>query len=145
MTTNEPIMIDGVDVSGCRFVYPNCSCGAYYLKSFATLTECSSHNNCYYKQLQRKTAECEELKKQVVCYGCGTCNSKEDYKNMQRHLNNDIESIHKKYKEIDCYKQALEEIESYFIKYDNDKLDSYETLDYIRDIISKEKGEENAV
>ena len=41
------------------------------------------------------------------------------------------------------YKQALDEIESYFIKYDNDKLDSYETLDYIRDIISKAKGEEN--
>lgn len=41
-------------------------------------------------------------------------------------------------RDLEC---ALDEIESYFIKYDNDKLDSYETLDYIRDIISKAKGE----
>lgn len=103
-------------------------------------------------QYSAKQQECEELKKQVVCYGCGTCNGKEDYKNMQRHLNNAIESIHKKHKEIDRYKQALDEIEKYTIKEfcENCEADDYpascptcEYKEYL-DIISKAKGEENA-
>lgn len=39
------------------------------------------------------------------------------------------------------YRKILKKIKSYFIKYDNDKLDSYETLDYIRDIMSEVKKE----
>lgn len=64
MTENKPIMIDGVDVSECE----------YYQYDMCTATkdnygDCSSYckdydmKNCYFKQLARKTRECEELKK----------------------------------------------------------------------------------
>lgn len=52
---------------------------------------------------QAKEQECEKLKKQYNCYACGTCNGKEDYKNMQRHCEKAIAQNHK-------YIQALDEI-----------------------------------
>ena len=62
MTDKAQIIIDGVDVSGCAyFDYENegtRECDAYS-------NECEA-NNCYYKQLARKTQECEELKKQLM-------------------------------------------------------------------------------
>ncbi len=33
-------------------------------------------------ELQAKEQECERLKKQAGCYSCGTCNGKEDYRNL---------------------------------------------------------------
>lgn len=84
------------------------------------LSKAIKERDVYLERLDNKTAECEELEK--------------------RNNNNFVEAIFQR-KQAKRYKQALDEIESYFIKYDNDKLDSYETLDYIRDIISKAKGE----
>lgn len=43
----EQIIIDGVDVSGCTFVVCKATC---------------KNTDCYFKQLARKTQECEELK-----------------------------------------------------------------------------------
>lgn len=69
----EPTIIDGVDVSGCEFAEesattPKCQINGYI--------HCDGYN-CRYKQLQRKTAECEELKEELTqeklrnddCYG----------------------------------------------------------------------------
>lgn len=55
----EPYYIDGVDVSKCEFcnndgLYPYC----YRINSL-----CKENPNCYYKQLQRKTTECEKNEK----------------------------------------------------------------------------------
>ena len=55
-------------------------------------------------QYNAATQECEKLKKQYNCNACGSCNGKEDYKNMQRHCEKVIAQNHK-------YKQALDEIE----------------------------------
>ncbi len=72
MTTNEQIIIDGVDVSGCsgfsnnpEDVKTGQTCWYYteYVHDNEWGTRCPEHPNCEYKQLQRKTAECEELKK----------------------------------------------------------------------------------
>ena len=54
MTDKEQIIIDGVDVSGCSYYNPlgNYNCGG--------TKKCSQWSNCYYKQLARKTAECEK-------------------------------------------------------------------------------------
>ena len=52
------------------------------------------------EKLQAKEQECEELRKQYNCNACGTCNGKEDYKNMQKHCEKAIAQNHK-------YKQEL--------------------------------------
>lgn len=73
MTINESIIIDGVDVSGCDFlakedIYDSYSGITTAYKGQCGCSDdemCKSHRNCGYKklarQLQRKTAECEEL------------------------------------------------------------------------------------
>ena len=62
MTDKEQIIIDGVDVSGCAyFDYENegtRECDAYS-------NECEA-NNCYYKQLARKTQECKKLNNKII-------------------------------------------------------------------------------
>ena len=61
--TDKQIIIDGVDVSGCKCFYINAShpelqeCINPYCKDL-----CKNNPNCYYKQLKRKEQECEELK-----------------------------------------------------------------------------------
>ena len=81
MTTNEQIMIDGVDVSGCADFITEMTVPDSY--AFVKLKNrcfqeckydqtaeqdvylpCRDNPNCYYKQLQRKTQECEEYFKQ---------------------------------------------------------------------------------
>lgn len=64
MTENKPIMIDGVDVSHCKH-FKNRSCIADYLLTDMVFSEakCELCKDCYFKQLARKTQECEELKK----------------------------------------------------------------------------------
>lgn len=54
MADKEKIEIDGVDVSGCSYYNPlgNYNCGG--------TKKCSQWSNCYFKQLNRKTAECEK-------------------------------------------------------------------------------------
>lgn len=61
------IIIDGVDVSGCEFhqidaneLYPK----AHYCGSMKN-TFCENDPNCYYKQLVRKTQECEKFKEEL--------------------------------------------------------------------------------
>lgn len=53
-------MIDGVNVSRCKFF--NDITESYYCFGIP----CKDRPNCYFKQLARKTQECEELKKQLM-------------------------------------------------------------------------------
>ena len=61
--TYKQIIIDGVDVSGCKAFYINAShperkeCINPFCKNY-----CKNNSNCYYKQLKRKEQECEKLK-----------------------------------------------------------------------------------
>ena len=57
--TDKPIMIDGVDIAGCEFHSSTPSSELCYMKG----NKCNDNSNCRYKQLIRKTQECEELKK----------------------------------------------------------------------------------
>lgn len=67
--TDKPIIIDGVDVSGCRYaILPKSQCpqkAMLYAKEVSCiackenntkLNFCKNNHNCNYKQLQRKTA-----------------------------------------------------------------------------------------
>lgn len=88
MTDKEQIIIDGVDVSRCVFyqieankLHPK----AQYCGSMRNIF-CEDEPNCYFKQLARKTQECEELK------------------DARFNLNCEIYSLNR-------YRKALEEIE----------------------------------
>ena len=73
MNSKEQIIIDGVDVSGCKSLdgWKHCNCCNDLIKTiYPKATKChveedlrcETYPNCYYKQLARKTQECEELK-----------------------------------------------------------------------------------
>lgn len=59
MTDKEQIIIDGVDVAGCK--YFNRFRNICHNKNLCC--DCEKNQDCYFKQLARKTKECEELKK----------------------------------------------------------------------------------
>lgn len=95
MTDKEQI-INGVDVSGCSGYCPELgkyNCIALACNSAAI---CKQSPNCYYKQLQRRIAECEELKKnnQILC---------DLYKNVDS-------CLQKRTEKFDRYRKAFEEI-----------------------------------
>lgn len=58
------------------------------------------------EMLDTKEQECEKLRKQYNCNACGTCNGKEDYKNMQKHCEKAIAQNRK-------LENALDEIKEY--------------------------------
>ena len=62
MTNKEPIIIDGVDVSKCT-LYGDGRCNNAC--NPLNCLFCSEKPNCHYKQLARKTQECEELKEEI--------------------------------------------------------------------------------
>lgn len=68
MTDKQEIIINGVDVKRCEFLFPHnkyngCRCMNDPIANVSNVSSmsCEGNPNCYYKQLQRKTAECEEL------------------------------------------------------------------------------------
>lgn len=70
MTENKPIIIDGVDVSWCIFYQANFEEGfdvkiKHFCSNWHNSCESVNNSNCYFKQLARKTQECEELKDKI--------------------------------------------------------------------------------
>lgn len=81
MTENKPIMIDGVDVNRCKLyrdeisfvggeIYTDVCSIWIWQRDYSGLEpscvmkcHCKDNPNCLFKQLARKTQECEELKK----------------------------------------------------------------------------------
>ena len=122
--TDKQIIIDGHDVSGCRFYSEKLStmngtgsisvtkCNGFCTHNIRGLDDSSCYdahieyakcknNNCYYKQLKRKEQECEELKAENDTYKSSI-------------IANLDKSISKRYRELleenDQLKQTLEEI-----------------------------------
>ena len=62
--TKKQIIIDGVDVSGCKH-FKNATCIADYLLTDMNFSEakCELCKNCYYKQLKRKEQALNEIEK----------------------------------------------------------------------------------
>ena len=135
MTDKEPIIIDGVDVSKCKYL-PYCN---------DKQGNCAFEPNCYFKQLARKTQECEqkqkiieELKKQLE--------TSEKWRIKAESLNEKLNL------ENTCYRKALEEIEGLISDYEfircpiNDDVNcNYFTRNKILDIINKAKEENNGI
>ena len=143
MTDKEKIIIDGVDVSKCEFYmhydYDKFSHGCSLHKDMFGLPVCCDIadccKDCYFKQLARKTQECEKLKIQLMQKDevnmffntpiegwsndpCGICPHKAENEELKKELNGSekwrikAESLNEK---LDIkntrYLKALEEIE----------------------------------
>lgn len=98
----DKIIIDGVDVAGCKNLYvPQeskiCQCLDCETGEFV---QCKREVDCYYKQLKHKQEECEKLKTQLIQRDdidtffntpiegwsndqCGVCEYKGEYKQLK--------------------------------------------------------------
>lgn len=66
MTDKEQKIVDGVDVSSCPACNLNCGipqCSEFF-KHFPSSIYCRDNPNCLFKQLARKTQECEKLEEE---------------------------------------------------------------------------------
>ena len=137
MTDKKQIIIDGVDVSGCEYLkYDKIGC-------YADDCYCLG-NDCYYKQLARKTQECEEKDERII-----------ELTKAGRELKQECEELKIKIEEwnaanvelaveLDRYRKALEEIEKIVqtITETNKVYPLQNNLFKILDIIKTAKGEE---
>lgn len=131
MTDKEQIIVNGVDVNKC-FHYEKenkeYTCRLNHTPFHYRL--CEDCPNCYFKQLARKTQECEELKKYIQANQptgiCKTCTAKALLEN-------------------DKYRQSLKEIERICLEDAYTFADGtrirYDTLDDILSIINKLIGD----
>ena len=100
MTDKEQMVIDGVDVSGCEYLqYKGCEFAQCLIKMASFDLKCENYN-CYFKQLARKTQECEELK----AYAQRQENQREEYYKEYLKKDKALEEIKKLKKELDLYK-----------------------------------------
>lgn len=141
MTDKQEMIIDSVDVSGCSAL---CCGNTCFLSRHYSFTEpkhkqwCSDNPNCHFKQLQRKTAECEELKNTLnkLTRGVVIPMQEPEVINLANHYHKALDEI----KEI----AAKNRNEFHF----NNLIETVQTLnDFIKDfkqilyIISKAKGD----
>ena len=141
MTDKEQIIINGVDVSGCLFYQLNFEedCDVkikHFCSNWHNSCESSNNSNCYFKQLTRKTQECEELKEKIKAYEnlalhikCPHCN---------KELDLILDGTEEKISLFDRYRKALEEIEEIVGECPAFDCNAKQILD----IINKAKGEE---
>lgn len=120
MTDKEQIMIDGVDVSECFHYINNKEYTCRLNHTPFHYRHCEENPNCYFKQLARKTQECEELKSESF--------TREELITLQE-------------KDIEHYRKVLEEIETCCKMQIN--LPCRTTESDILDIINKLKDEYN--
>lgn len=78
MTDKEKIIIDGVNVGGCKYLNTFSDCDGYHY--YCDLADdikneyCEYYKDCDFKQLTRKTQLCEELKRKVeLMMDCPDC------------------------------------------------------------------------
>ena len=140
MTDKEQIIINGVDVAGCK--YFNRFRNICHNKNLCC--DCEKNQDCHYKQLKRKEQECEELKQECEEH---RSNAESYCKSYQYSCVVNGKITNKALK----YKQALDEIAAHYQKviknittYDNsyDASISIEALHNISGIINKAKEQE---
>ena len=166
MTDKEIIEIDGINVlecehyqykslKDCEMRYPesgDCEIGLlnYLFDGNLDMEKlCKDNPNCYFKQLSRKTAECEKLKKEII-------NKNEKIKELRfsvSDLTNRLCSLNaeKSFRIVDL-EQTLDEIEKelkedIYCESQECGCDDFEeclkcTKEYILDIINKAKDGE---
>lgn len=168
MTDKEQIISDGVDVNECDFFIKNrdkylCRCtkinsfGDIVTPKNAENSNCLDNYHCYYKQLARKTQECELLETQLESYHIGEAKLVQRIQELEHEcedLKKQLETSEKWRIESDLqnarYRWALEEIEEelkedMYCESQECGCDDFEeclkcTKEHILDIISRAKG-----
>ena len=117
--TKKPIMIDDVDVSGCRYFAQRedgGKCELFYNEN----CHCSTRTYCYYKDYKRKEQECEKIKKWVkgMMFDTDCSNWFERFTTAFEDWKNDLIS------QLNQLKQAVQEIKKLVEK---DYCSEYET------------------
>ena len=106
--TDKQIIINGVDVSGCKkYEHEIVRCNATLKNMCFCGGRCTDKKNadCYFKQLKRKEQECEELKKNVEHW-------KMEYKEAKAKGEWTYDLVKKRLcEQLDQLKQTLTEIE----------------------------------
>lgn len=105
MTDNKPIMIDGVNVGKCIFYQANFEEDfdvkiKHFCSNWHNSCESVNNNNCYFKQLKRKTQECEELKK--------------DIERWKSNFNGKVSAIEELLQQLDQLKEELQKYQDWF-------------------------------
>lgn len=109
MTDNEQIIIHGIDVSKCKFYRPGSFPTDCEINPVNAYCESPTSSNCYFKQLARKTQECEELKSELDLYKTWYRAKHGDIKNTlgtYYEALRDIKNITKDIIENDCYENS---------------------------------------
>lgn len=124
----EQIIINGVDVSECLFYQSNFEEDydvkiKHFCSNWHNSCESANNSNCYFKQLARKTQECEELKKGLDLYKTWYRAKHDDIKNYLGRCYNALEEIRKIIASVDVRTRP--------------KLYDFEQDNKILDIISK--------
>lgn len=125
MIDKEQIIVNGVDVSKCfHYEKENKEYTCRLNHTPFHYRHCEENPNCYFKQLARKTQECEELKRKIFEFekAGGIIDEGIAWKG-----------------QADCYRKALEEIEEYLDA--QQKYFDGEDYHNLLDIINKAKGE----
>lgn len=157
MTDKEQIMIDGVDILDCDNYYVEQETDQ--VKCNLSSEYCRENKNCLFKQLARKTQECEGLKEELAAYKKLLDNSEfrvalTDVRTGEREIWRELGS------KADRYLKALEEIKEVTKTLNTNGLCFYDDINdcsncdmntdcnYLRkykilDIINKAKGEMN--
>lgn len=91
MNEKEPIMINDVDVSECKYLYDDDNLCKLGKEDFVCGQFCKG-DNCYYKQLKRKEEKCEELKKEIGLISCANIELSLEVKKYEKAIN-EIEEI----------------------------------------------------
>lgn len=114
----KSIIIDGVDVSGCKWFTHNqlCECAIKPADDF----HCHANPNCYYKKWQHKEQECEEFRKAndeknelLAKLGCPTIATA---RRKVLCLQEQIDKLESKNEELKKSKTATEEASELFVK-----------------------------
>ena len=120
---NKSTIIDEINVSECRYLFDNVKrnnvCSICY-KSCKDL----GIDYCYYKQLQRKTQECEKLKKnyRLSCLKCKYKNTKVE----NEQLKEDLTALQQTYEACEKEYKALNENYIKVLELSKKGIDSYE-------------------
>ncbi len=110
----DKVIIDGVDVSRCEH-YLNKECLCQYNEidgRIFKLYRCDTFENCYYKQLQRKEQECEELKEKLNDVAC--CDDGNTFCFLKQEI---VEQLQRKEQECE---ELKEELDTAKINYSNE-------------------------
>lgn len=120
MTENKPIMIDGVDITNCIHRGTNKLCGDIDPYCRCYTGSCKDITNCYFKQLTRKTQECEKKSWEIGNLGY-------KIKNQRKEINERLKQLKAKEQECEDLKKYLNQIRDEELSHLDIEWDEYET------------------